>query len=306
MNLRISNLCKTYPNGVQALKDLSLTIDTNMFGLLGPNGAGKSSLMRTIATLQDADSGEIHLGELNVLEDKDAVRRILGYLPQEFGVYPKMTALDMLDHLAVLKGIVSRGERKDAVEHLLKQTNLWDVRKKKLGSYSGGMKQRFGIAQALLGNPKLVIVDEPTAGLDPTERNRFLNLLSSIGSDVIVILSTHIVEDVRELCPRMAIIDRGEVIAEGSPQAAIDQLTGRIWRKAVSGEQELNEIGSKLLLLSTHLVAGRTEIRVYAESQPGADFTLVEPDLKDVYFLRLQDRRRVAEEKSSVSALSGL
>ena len=306
MRLRISGLSKTYANGVQALKDLSLTIDTNMFGLLGPNGAGKSSLMRTIATLQDPDSGEIFLDELDVLKDKDAVRRILGYLPQEFGVYPKMTALNMLDHLAVMKGITGRGERKDSIEHLLKQTNLWDVRKKKLGTYSGGMKQRFGIAQALLGTPKLVIVDEPTAGLDPTERNRFLNLLSSIGSDVIVMLSTHIVEDVRELCPHMAIIDKGEVIAQGAPQAAIDELAGCVWRKAVASDEELVDIGRTLQVLSTHLVAGRTEIRVYAASQPGSDFIPVEPDLKDVYFLRLNNRQRGAEEDSRVSAVSGL
>lgn len=306
MRLRISGLSKTYANGVQALKDLSLTIDTNMFGLLGPNGAGKSSLMRTIATLQDPDSGEIFLDELDVLKDKDAVRRILGYLPQEFGVYPKMTALNMLDHLAVMKGITGRGERKDSIEHLLKQTNLWDVRKKKLGTYSGGMKQRFGIAQALLGTPKLVIVDEPTAGLDPTERNRFLNLLSSIGSDVIVMLSTHIVEDVRELCPHMAIIDKGEVIAQGAPQAAIDELAGCVWRKAVASDEEPVDIGRTIQVLSTHLVAGRTEIRVYAASQPGSDFIPVEPDLKDVYFLRLNNRQRGTEEDSRVSAVSGL
>ena len=304
MELVIRDLSKTYPNGVRALKNLSLTIDTNMFGLLGPNGAGKSTLMRTIATLQDADSGEVWLDNINVLQDKDSVRRLLGYLPQEFGVYPKMTALDLLDHLAVLKGIVNGGERKDLIDHLLKQSNLWDVRKKKLGTYSGGMKQRFGIAQALLGNPKLIIVDEPTAGLDPTERNRFLNLLSSIGSDVIVILSTHIVEDVRELCPRMAIIDEGELIGEGSPQAAIDQLNGRIWRKTVADEAELDVLERHARVLSTHLVAGRTQARVYSESQPGPDFSPVEPDLKDVYFLKLGDSRSAREEAKNVSAVS--
>jgi len=215
--LKITGLSKTYPNGVKALKNLTLTIGNNMFGLLGPNGAGKSTLMRTVATLQDPDSGEIWLDEINVLKQKNEIRKVLGYLPQEFGVYPKMSALDMLEHLAVMKGIASKGERKEMVEALLQQTNLWDARKKALSGYSGGMKQRFGIAQALLANPKLIIVDEPTAGLDPAERNRFLNLLSSIGRNVTVILSTHIVEDVRELCPRMAIISNGELLLEGAP-----------------------------------------------------------------------------------------
>ena len=213
MPLKISGLSKTYPNGVKALKNISLTIGNNMFGLLGPNGAGKSTLMRTIATLQDPDEGEIWLDDLNVLKQKNSVRQVLGYLPQEFGVYPKMNAVDMLHHLAVMKGITNAGERKEVVDALLNQTNLWDSRKKALSTYSGGMKQRFGIAQALLANPKLIIVDEPTAGLDPAERNRFLNLLSSIGRNVIVILSTHIVEDVRELCPRMAIISNGQLLA---------------------------------------------------------------------------------------------
>ena len=221
MSLKITGLSKTYPNGVKALKNLSLTIGNNMFGLLGPNGAGKSTLMRTIATLQDPDSGEIWLDELNVLKQKNSVRQVLGYLPQEFGVYPKMNAVDMLQHLAVMKGITNRGERKEMVDALLHQTNLWDSRKKSLSTYSGGMKQRFGIAQALLANPKLIIVDEPTAGLDPAERNRFLNLLSSIGRNVIVILSTHIVDDVRELCPRMAIIGAGELLIEGAPAEAL-------------------------------------------------------------------------------------
>ncbi len=292
MNLKISNLSKTYPNGVQALKDLSLNIGTSMFGLLGPNGAGKSSLMRTVATLQEADSGQIWLDDLDVLKEKDAVRRVLGYLPQEFGVYPKMSALDMLDHLAVMKGILKRGERKDAVEALLQQTNLWDVRKKNLGTYSGGMKQRFGIAQALLGNPKLIIVDEPTAGLDPSERNRFLNLLSSIGDKVIVILSTHIVEDVRELCPRMAIISQGELLTEGSPTEAIEALHGKIWRKTAADEAELSQLQRDLNVISTHLVAGRTEVRVYSDQVPGPSFTPVEPDLEDVYFRNLGRHQR--------------
>ncbi len=287
MNLRIANLSKTYPNGVQALRDVNLEIGSSMFGLLGPNGAGKSSLMRTIATLQDADTGEIWLDDINVLTQRDEVRKILGYLPQEFGVYPKMSALDMLDHLAVLKGILKRGERKDMVDGLLKQTNLWDFRKKALGTYSGGMKQRFGIAQALLGNPKLIIVDEPTAGLDPSERNRFLNLLSSIGQDVVVILSTHIVDDVRELCPRMAILSQGELLADGSPQAAIDALAGKVWRKTLRDEDELKAMESSHRVLSSHLVAGRTAIRIYTETEPGDDFSPVEGNLEDVYFLKL-------------------
>jgi len=287
MQLTITNLSKTYSNGVQALRNLSLTIGANMFGLLGPNGAGKSSLMRTIATLQDADEGEVWLDNINVLRDQDAVRRVLGYLPQEFGIYPKMSAVDMLDHLAIMKGITNRGERKSAVEGLLQQTNLWDVRKKALGTYSGGMKQRFGIAQALLGNPKLIIVDEPTAGLDPSERNRFLNLLSSIGDQVVVILSTHIVEDVRELCPRMAIISQGQLLTEGSPAEAIGALDGKIWSKAVGSAAELEQLRQALHVISTHLVAGRTEIRVFADGSPGDGYTPISPDLEDVYFLNL-------------------
>ncbi len=292
LTLQISNLSKTYSNGVQALKNLSLTIGTNMFGLLGPNGAGKSTLMRTVATLQDADSGEVSFDGLDVLRQKDSVRRILGYLPQEFGVYPKMSALDMLDHLAVMKGILNRGERKEMVYGLLQQTNLWDVRKKKLGTFSGGMKQRFGIAQALLGNPKLIIVDEPTAGLDPTERNRFLNLLSSIGRNVIVILSTHIVDDVRELCPQMAIISQGEVLLQGSPTQSIDALGGKIWRKMMDDAAELAEVEKTLHVISTHLVAGLTEVRVYADSHPGGGFSPVDPDIEDVYFLNLSRGQR--------------
>ena len=237
MALNISGLSKTYPNGVKALKNLSLTIGNEMFGLLGPNGAGKSSLMRTVATLQDPDSGSVSLDGIDVLKDKAAVRKVLGYLPQEFGVYPKMSALDMLHHLAIMKGISNKTERNQMVDALLNQTNLWDARKKSLSTYSGGMKQRFGIAQALLANPKLIIVDEPTAGLDPAERNRFLNLLSSIGSNVTVILSTHIVEDVRELCPRMAIIASGEVLLEGAPAQALDGLSGRIFSKVVATVQ---------------------------------------------------------------------
>src|SRR5882724_3700494 len=252
MALQITGLSKTYPNGVRALKDLSLTVGNNMFGLLGPNGAGKSSLMRTIATLQDPDSGSIELDGMNVLTQKNEVRKILGYLPQEFGVYPKMSAFDMLHHLAILKGVVSSGERRDMVDALLHQTNLWDSRKKALSTYSGGMKQRFGIAQALLANPRLIIVDEPTAGLDPAERNRFLNLLSSIGREVTVILSTHIVDDVRELCPRMAIIASGRLLLEGSPADSIAALEGQMWSRIVATDEELRALEAECQVISTH------------------------------------------------------
>jgi ABC-2 type transport system ATP-binding protein len=287
MALTISGLSKTYPNGVCALKNLSLTVGNNMFGLLGPNGAGKSSLMRTIATLQDPDSGSIELDGLNVLTQKNEVRKILGYLPQEFGVYPKMSAIDMLQHLAILKGVLNAGERKDMVEALLQQTNLWDARKKALSTYSGGMKQRFGIAQALIANPKLIIVDEPTAGLDPAERNRFLNLLSSIGRDVTVILSTHIVDDVRELCSRMAIIASGQVLLEGSPAEELTALDGQIWSRVVATDEELRALEAQLNIVSTHLVGGLHEIRVFAPSSPGADFRATASGLEDVYFLNL-------------------
>jgi ABC-type multidrug transport system ATPase subunit len=287
MALQITGLSKTYPNGVRALKDLSLTVGNNMFGLLGPNGAGKSSLMRTIATLQDPDAGSISLDGLNVLTQKNEVRKILGYLPQEFGVYPKMSAVDMLRHLAVLKGVTAKGERTDMVDALLHQTNLWEARNKALSTYSGGMKQRFGIAQALLANPRLIIVDEPTAGLDPAERNRFLNLLSSIGRDVTVILSTHIVDDVRELCSRMAIIASGEVLLEGSPTEALLALEGQMWSRIVATDEELRALESELQIVSTHLVGGQHEIRVFAASAPGANFRAVASDLEDVYFLNL-------------------
>jgi ABC-2 type transport system ATP-binding protein len=285
--LTITGLSKTYPNGVKALKNLSLTIGNEMFGLLGPNGAGKSSLMRTVATLQDPDSGTVNLDGIDVLKDKAAVRKVLGYLPQEFGVYPKMSALDMLHHLAIMKGISSKPERTQMVDALLNQTNLWNVRKKALSTYSGGMKQRFGIAQALLANPKLIIVDEPTAGLDPAERNRFLNLLSSIGANVTVILSTHIVEDVRELCPRMAIIAAGEVLLEGVPAEALEALRGKIWSKIVATDDELRALESSLNVISTHLIGGLHEVRIYAESSPGEGFHVVDSGLEDVYFLNL-------------------
>jgi ABC-2 type transport system ATP-binding protein len=285
--LTISGLSKTYPNGVKALKNLTLTIGNNMFGLLGPNGAGKSTLMRTVATLQDPDSGTVHLDDLDVLAQKNEVRKVLGYLPQEFGVYPKMSALDMLHHLAVLKGITNKTERTQMVDALLNQTNLWDVRKKALSTYSGGMKQRFGIAQALLANPKLIIVDEPTAGLDPAERNRFLNLLSSIGSNVTVILSTHIVEDVRELCPRMAILANGELLLEGAPAEALESLRGKIWSKVVATDDELRALEAAFHVVSTHLIGGLHEVRVHADSSPGAGFLPVDSGLEDVYFLNL-------------------
>jgi ABC-2 type transport system ATP-binding protein len=287
MALTITGLSKTYPNGVRALRNLSLSVGSTMFGLLGPNGAGKSSLMRTIATLQDADSGTITLDGLDVMTQKDEVRKVLGYLPQEFGVYPKMSALDMLAHLAILKGIVAAGERKEMVEALLQQTNLWEVRKKSLSTFSGGMKQRFGIAQALLANPRLIIVDEPTAGLDPAERNRFLNLLSSIGRDVTVILSTHIVDDVRELCPRMAIIAQGEVLLEGAPAETMASLDGQMWSRVLSSDDELRAIEAELKVVSSHLVGGQHEIRVFAPSSPGPGFRAVPSGLEDVYFLNV-------------------
>jgi ABC-2 type transport system ATP-binding protein len=287
MELKIRNLSKTYSNGVHALRDLNLTISTGMFGLLGPNGAGKSSLMRTIATLQEADHGEITLDSLNVLTQKDEVRKLLGYLPQEFGVYPKMSAELLLDHLAVMKGITAGGERKSIVESLLRQTNLWDVRKNNLGTYSGGMKQRFGIAQALLASPRLIIVDEPTAGLDPTERNRFLNLLSSIGANRIVILSTHIVEDVRQLCSRMAVINKGRVLIESAPEDAIASLEGKIYWKALSPSEELTSYQQSHQVISTQLIGGLTQIRVYSDTPPGDGFAAVPANLEDVYFHQL-------------------
>lgn len=287
MALTISGLSKTYPNGVKALQSVSLTIENCMFGLLGPNGAGKSTLMRTVATLQAPDAGTVNLDGMDVLANKDEVRKILGYLPQEFGVYPKVSALDMLHHLAVMKGITQKGERSEIVDALLHQTNLWEVRKKSLGTYSGGMKQRFGIAQALLGRPKMIIVDEPTAGLDPAERNRFLNLLSSIGRDVIVILSTHIVEDVRELCPRMAIIANGKVLLEGAPSEALEALRGKMWSKVVASDDELKALEANLQVISTHLISGQHEVRVYCDADPGDGFKASQSELQDVYFLSL-------------------
>jgi ABC-type multidrug transport system ATPase subunit len=285
--LTIKALNKTYANGVQALKDIHLQIPTGLYGLLGPNGAGKSSLMRTIATLQEPDSGSIHFDGIDVMQDKEALRRQLGYLPQDFGVYPKVSAEDLLNHFAVLKGLTQRAERKEMVEGLLQQTNLWEARKRKLGTFSGGMRQRFGIAQALLGAPRLVIVDEPTAGLDPDERNRFLNLLSEIGEQVVVMLSTHIVEDVTDLCPRMAMIVKGEVLLQGEPQAAIELLRDKVWRKRIS-KSALPEYQQRFNVLSSRLVAGQPQINVHCESQPDDGFVQVEPDLEDVYFLKIR------------------
>jgi ABC-2 type transport system ATP-binding protein len=283
MHLKIHKVSKAYPNGVQALKDVTLTIPIGMYGLLGPNGAGKSTLMRIVATLQEPDDGTIHLGDIDVVKNKDAVRRTLGYLPQEFGVYPKVSAEQLLDHFALLKGIAVKGERKEVVEALLRQTNLWDVRKQKLGGYSGGMRQRFGVAVALLGEPKLMIVDEPTAGLDPAERVRFLNLLSELGEKSVVLLSTHIVEDVSELCTRMAIIDRGEILLETEPARAVNNLNGRIWRRVISKE-ELPALERDHAVVSTKLLAGRTVAYVYSDTTPGSDFEPSVPDLEDVYF----------------------
>jgi len=293
LELVIQDLSKTYVGGVRALRDVTLRIPTGMFGLLGPNGAGKSTLMRTIATLQEPDVGSITLDGLDVLRQKDEVRRLLGYLPQEFGVYPRVTAEEMLGHIAVLKGIVDARQRKDIVHHLLRQTNLWDSRKRRLGTFSGGMKQRFGIAQALLGNPRLIIVDEPTAGLDPAERNRFLNLLSEIGENIIVILSTHIVADVTDLCSRMAILSQGEVRLAGRPAEAMAALRGRVWRTVVTRTQ-LQEQQHRLDVLSTHLLGGRTLVHVLADTQPGDGFEPVEPDLEDVYFSALGADRAAA------------
>lgn len=285
MQLTIRNLSKTYPNGVRALHDVSLDIPTGMYGLLGPNGAGKSTLMRTLATLQEADSGTATLGDIDVLKDKDAVRRVLGYLPQEFGIYPRISAVEMLDHLATLKGIVG-SQRKEIVNALLQRVNLWEHRKKAVSSYSGGMRQRFGIAQALIGDPKLIIVDEPTAGLDPGERNRFYNLLSEIGENVIVILSTHIVEDVRELCSNMAIINCGEVQYAGTPDAALQSLAGKVWEKAIA-KPEIEEYQSRFRVISSKLVAGKPIIHILSDDDPGAGFRASEANLEDVFFSKI-------------------
>ena len=304
--LTIRDLSKTYANGVRALDGVSLDVPRGMFGLLGPNGAGKSSLMRTLSTLQEVDSGSATLTtadgtRIDVLKDKDALRRRLGYLPQDFGVYPKVSALDLLEHFAVLKGLTARRQRREVVDGLLQQVNLWDARKRNLGTFSGGMRQRFGIAQALLGDPRLVIVDEPTAGLDPEERNRFLNLLAEIGENVAVILSTHIVEDVTDLCPTMAIMNKGQVLLTGRPADAIDALASQVWRKQVA-KAALADYEGRHTVLSTRLVAGNPVIHVFAPERPEEGFEQVAPDLEDVYFQRLRRQAAGAPQAAAVAA----
>ena len=301
--LSIRNISKTYPggrsaNGIKALCNINLTIPAGMYGLLGPNGAGKSTLMRTLATLQEPDKGEIFLGEINVLKQKEEVRQTLGYLPQEFGLYPKTKAEDLLDYFAVLKGITQRASRREVVEALLKQTNLWDKRRQQLGGFSGGMKQRFGVAVALLGNPKLMIVDEPTAGLDPAERVRFLNLLSELGENSVVILSTHIVEDVSELCTRMAIINKGEILQEAEPLKAVEGLQGRIWRRVVE-KSVLPELEREHKVISTKLLSGRTAVHIFSEEDPGNSFELLAPDLEDVYFATMSGHYTNAHQQAT-------
>ena len=287
--LAIQKLSKTYANGIQALRDISLEIDYGIFGLLGPNGAGKSSLMRTLATLQDADSGSIILDGLDVLKNPQAARSQLGYLPQDFGVYPTVSAEDLLDQLAVFKGFIKRRERREVVARQLQLVNLYEKRKQKLGTFSGGMRQRFGIAQALLGSPKLVIVDEPTAGLDPAERIRFQNLLSEISQDRVLLLSTHIVEDVAELCPNMAIMNRGEIIRNGSPQALVNALNGRIWTKIIQPDRDKID-SEQWTVITNRMSRGDRWVRVLSNSQPDSDFHSVEPDLNDVYFTALLEK----------------
>ncbi|MBK8498401.1 MAG: ABC transporter ATP-binding protein [Flavobacteriales bacterium] len=283
MQLEIRGLSKTYGNGVKALDNVSLTIPTGMFGLLGPNGAGKSTLMRILATLQEADAGTATLGDIDVLKQKDEVRKVLGYLPQEFGVYPRVSAFEMLDHIALLKGVTKKGERKALVEALLQRVNLWEQRKRRLSGFSGGMKQRFGIAQSLIGEPKLIIVDEPTAGLDPGERNRFYNLLTEIGENVVVILSTHIVQDVQELCSNMAIINKGKLLYAGPPDTALRDMRGKVWEKSIA-KSELDGYASSGKLISNKLVAGKPIIHLLSDGSPGEGFAVAEPSLEDVFF----------------------
>lgn len=287
-SLTINNLSKTYANGVKALQNVSLDIPKGMFGLLGPNGAGKSTLMRTIATLQDADEGSVMLDNLNVANDKNAVRQVLGYLPQQFGVYPKISAEALLNHLAVLKGITNKKERDELVKVLLHKTNLYEARKRNLDGYSGGMKQRFGIAQALLNSPKLLIVDEPTAGLDPAERNRFYNLLSEVGENTIVILSTHIVEDIKELCTNMAIINQGQVVLKGSPLKLIGNLEGKVYQKTIK-KQELEQYKQEYRVINEKLFLGKPIINILSESDPKNGFTSVPAGLEDVYFSQINN-----------------
>jgi ABC-2 type transport system ATP-binding protein len=290
--LELNDLSHVYANGTRALDHVSLSIPRGMYGLLGPNGAGKSTLMRTVATLQTPTEGSIRFGDIDVIAEPEALRRTLGYLPQDFGVYPRVSAFDMLDHLAVLKGIAA-ADRKATVESLLNQVNLWPVRKKALAGFSGGMRQRFGIAQALIGNPELIIVDEPTAGLDPEERNRFLNLLAEIGENVVVILSTHIVEDVADLCPRMAVLAGGRIQLEGAPLELIQSTRGRIWMKAIE-RSELDGYKDRYQLISTRLFAGRTLVHILSDTDPGNGFTAHEGDLEDVYFSTLAQSRLAA------------
>jgi len=291
--LSIKNLTHVYANGTRALDSVDLEVSTGMFGLLGPNGAGKSTLMRSIATLQTPSSGTIWFDGVDVIAEPEKLRRTLGYLPQDFGVYPRVSAYDMLDHMAVLKGVASAVDRKQTVEALLQQVNLWDVRKKAVAGYSGGMRQRFGIAQALIGRPNLIIVDEPTAGLDPEERNRFLNLLAEIGENVVVILSTHIVEDVSDLCPRMAVLAGGKILLQGAPSDLMANLKGRIWKKTID-KAELDAQRAAHQVISTRLAAGRTVIHVLADDRPAEGFEPVEGGLEDVYFSTLAVSRRAA------------
>ena len=283
MQLVVTNLSKTYSNGVKALNNINLTIGKGMFGLLGPNGAGKSSLMRTIATLQNADSGSIMLGNIDVINQKNELRKVLGYLPQDFGFYPKASALSLLDHFAVLKGISNKSERKQLVDSLLQQTNLFEARKRNVSDFSGGMRQRFGIAQALIGNPQLIIVDEPTAGLDPQERNRFHNILSEIGEQTIVILSTHIVDDVKQLCNQMVVMNKGEIIVEGTPKQTVQNIEGQIWQTAIDKEQ-LTHYKKQFKVISNHISEGKMIIRVVSNLQPSLEFACVDANLEDVYF----------------------
>lgn len=296
--LELVNVSHTYPNGTRALENVTLSIPKGMYGLLGPNGAGKSTLMRTVATLQSPSEGQITFGDINILQEPEKLRETLGYLPQDFGVYPRVSAYDMLDHMAVLKGVASAGERKDTVETLLAQTNLWDVRKKAIAGFSGGMRQRFGIAQALIGNPQLIIVDEPTAGLDPEERNRFLNLLAEIGENVVVILSTHIVEDVSDLCPQMAVIVLGQIKQQGAPKDLIEQAKGSVWAKTIARE-ELEAYHQKYDVISQRLFAGNTIVHVLSDGDPGDGFASVDGGLEDVYFSTLAKSRRNAAQAAA-------
>ncbi len=289
--LELNGVTHVYGNGTRALNNVSLTIPNGMFGLLGPNGAGKSTLMRTVATLQTPSEGTIKFGDIDVLATPEKLRETLGYLPQDFGVYPRVSAYDMLDHMAVLKGVASSSERKDTVETLLAQTNLWDVRKKAIAGFSGGMRQRFGIAQALIGNPQLIIVDEPTAGLDPEERNRFLNLLAEIGENVVVILSTHIVEDVSDLCPNMAVIVQGEIKLEGAPKDLIERARGTVWAKTID-RSDLAKVREQYEVISTRLFAGRTIVHILSNNDPGDGFSSIDGGLEDVYFSTLAHSRR--------------